>query len=448
MKRSIRLAERVPRFSVERLRTDDRFGLEKRTTDLPVNRAQDARRRKHDSHRRRTPTPVLLLGGDANSIAITRSLGRRGIPVRVSCKSKELAPHSRFCAGSYPLPADGSPVQFWEDLLLGTDRSGLHGSVLLPCSDDGLEFMAAHRASLETRYLLDDYLPELVLAMLDKQRTAELARSLDIPIPDFRAIDSLSDLDGLEKVMQFPLIVKPVHSHLFQRHYPNRKYLEPKDFDQLRRQVGGMLEKRLRLLVCERIPGPDSLLSSYYTYVTRDGTPLFHFTKRIIRRYPVNEGGATYHATDWLPETAELGQRFFQGIGLRGLGNIELKRDPRDGKLKVIESNLRFTQAHQLLVDAGMDSALIIYNYITGRPQPDTDSYKTNLTLLFPESDYYAFRQLNARGELTPSEWLRSIARRHSFPYFSLSDPWPSLRHLGIRVFDKCKKVWNNRKTR
>jgi predicted ATP-grasp superfamily ATP-dependent carboligase len=386
----------------------------------------------------------MLLGGDANSMAITRSLGKRGIRVTVSCSTKELAAHSRFSAGSYPLPTGVSAQDFWGDLLLGADRSRFSGSVLLPCSDDALEFMADQHDALSARYLLADYLPDLVRAMLDKQRTAELARDLDLQIPAFRPIDKFSDLEGLEEAIRFPLIVKPAHSHRFQRHYPGRKYLEPRDSNELRSQVRDMLDKQLRMVVCERIPGPDSLMSSYYTYITPNGTPLFHFTKSIIRRFPINEGGATYHVAEWLPRTAELGQLFFRGVGLQGLGNVEFKLDPRDGELKLIESNLRFTQAHQLLVDAGMDSALIIYNHITRRSQPNIGSYKTNVTLFFPENDYYAFKQLNARGELTVTQWLRSIARRHSFPYFSLSDPWPSVRHLGIRVIEKCKKVWNN----
>ncbi len=64
-------------------------------------------------------------------------------------------------------------------------------------------------------------------------------------------------------------------------------------------------------MICELIPGPDSQLSRYYTYITHDGQALFHFTKRVLRRYPVNEGPASYHMTQWLPDTAELGKRFF-----------------------------------------------------------------------------------------------------------------------------------------
>lgn len=390
----------------------------------------------------------MLLGGDANTMAITRSLGRRGISVRVSCKSEELAAHSRYCGASFPFPEGVSPAEFWGELLLATDRATFGGSVLMPCSDDALEFLADHRDALQARYLLDDYSPELIRAMLDKQRTAEMAQALDVAAPAFLPINGLSDLEGVEQVVRFPLIVKPVHSHLFQRHYPGRKYLAPSNSDELRRRAEELLDKGLRLLVCELIPGPDSLMSSYYTYITPGGDALFRLTKRIVRRFPVNEGGATYHISDWLPETAELGQKFFRGIGLKGLGNVEFKLDPRDGKLKLIESNLRFTQSHQLLVDVGMDSALIIYNRITGRPLPGTGSYRKNVTLLFPEWDFYAFKQLNARGELTLAQWLGSIARRHSLPYFSFFDPWPSVRHLGIRVMRKCVKVWNSLRRR
>lgn len=30
-----------------------------------------------------------------------------------------------------------------------------------------------------------------------------------------------------------------------------------------------------------------------------DANALFHFARKIIRRYPVNSRGATYHVTEW-----------------------------------------------------------------------------------------------------------------------------------------------------
>jgi hypothetical protein len=54
-------------------------------------------------------------------------------------------------------------------------------------------------------------------------------------------------------------------------------------------------------------------------------------------------GNACYHLTDWNPEVGDLSLKLFQWVGLRGLANAEFKRDERDGKLKLIECNARFT---------------------------------------------------------------------------------------------------------
>src|SRR5205823_8370112 len=135
--------------------------------------------------------------------------------------------------------------------------------------------------------------------------------------------------------------------------FGHKLFIVENSFDELKEKVRLVHSLGLEIIVMEMIPGPDDLLSSYYTYISGDGRELFHFTKRILRRYPLNRGNACHHITEWLPETAKMGHEFFSAIGLRGLGNVEFKRDPRDGRLKLIEINARFTAAHQLLVSAG-----------------------------------------------------------------------------------------------
>ena len=91
------------------------------------------------------------------------------------------------------------------------------------------------------------------------------------------------------------------------------------------------------MLLVEKVPGPDDLLCSYYTYLDADGEALFDFTKRIIRRFPVGMGNGCYHITDRNPEVREVALKLFRHVGLRGLANAEFKRDQRDGRLKLIE---------------------------------------------------------------------------------------------------------------
>ena len=78
---------------------------------------------------------------------------------------------------------------------------------------------------------------------------------------------------------------------------------------------------------------------------------------------------------------AELGLRFLRAARVRGIGNIEFKRDRSDGKLKLIECNLRFTMANELLRLAGIDLALFAYNRLLGRPTPPVDSYREDMRM-------------------------------------------------------------------
>jgi len=207
-----------------------------------------------------------------------------------------------------------------------------------------------------------------------------------------------------------------------------------------------MLARSLPFLVSELVPGPDRLLSSYYTYIDEQGEALFHLTKSVLRRHPMNMGSACYHLSEWLPETAALGERFFRGVGLRGLGNVEFKRDLRDGELKLIESNARFTAAQELLVRCGMDTAVIVYDHLVGRPAPRVREYRQNLRLWYPRQDFAAFRELRGRGELGFFGWLRSIAHRQVLPYFALTDPWPSLTNAAHHLRHGLRKALRSAK--
>jgi len=389
--------------------------------------------RSHDG----SSPPVLILGGLENALSVTRSLARRGITVRLSGSETSAALRSRHGSARYPAPASEPRAEFWEDLLLGGRHPELVGSVVFPCDDTAIEFMANRRAELDGKYLIGDHIPSQQQALLDKQETLRLARQVGIPAPQEWEIRRVEDVDALEGQLGFPVLIKPIHTHRFRRVY-KRKLLASESFADLRSRVAEALSLDLQIMVCEWIPGPDTLLSSYYTYMDRDGEHLFHFTKRVIRRSPPNFGGASYHITEWLQGTAEVGQRFFRGIGFRGLGNIELKTDPRDGQLKVIEVNARFTAAQELLVRSGMDIAWVIYNHIIGAKVPRIETYREHMRMWYPLRDLEAFRALRARGETSLPLWLRSIAHRQVLPLFALTDPVPSLvelrRALGKRA--------------
>lgn len=369
---------------------------------------------------------AILLGAQETALAVARSLGRRGVRVVVSGPDGALAMRSRFCAEAHSFPDPLRASAFWEELLLRRAATPLDGSVLLATCDEGLEFVATHHAPLARRYRLDMHQPQLHLALLDKRRTLELGRAAGVATPSYWSVEAPQDLERALAELRFPVLVKPIVSHVFRTIF-GCKHFTARDADELVRHARTALDANVAFMICEQIPGPDSLLSSYYTYLTPEGEALFHFTKRIVRRFPANEGGATYHLTEWLPQTAEAGRRFFSGIGFRGLGNVEFKLDRRDGALKLIECNARFTAAQALVALAGIDTAWLAYTRAAGGETPRIESYREHLCLWHPLNDYRAFRQLRRDAGLTTRAWLRSLARPKITPFFDRTDPWPSL---------------------
>lgn len=381
-----------------------------------------------------TALPVVLLGGNANALSIVRNLGRHGIDVTVSVPESYAALKSRYCRRTLPIPSGASPKEFWEEILLQQHHPDLRGSLLLALDDHAVEFLAERQPQLRADYRLDDSVPEIHLAMLDKLKTLKLATKAGIPTPGYCDVRDLEDLERVRAELQFPVVIKPVHAHLSRRHFPQIKVVIANAWEDLHRPVKAFLDRGLEIIVCEMIPGPDSLLSSYYTYHDADGHPLFHYTKRILRRHRLNCGKATYHISEWLPETAEAGQNFFRAIGFRGLGNVEFKRDPRDQQLKIIECNPRFTDAHELLVRCGLDTSLMIYRHLTNRPIDQVDPYRRPRRLIFPLYDLIAFHRLRKSKKLSTAAWLKSLAFRLDFPFFRINDPLPFFAE-GIRTF-------------
>lgn len=383
--------------------------------------------------------PAILVGGAAgNALSVARSLGRRGVSVFFLPDAPSA--HSRYMR-HVELPPALDRERAWLQFLTGPRSDHLRGAVLLACSDAGIELLVDHRDELSCRYVLDISDPVAQRCLLDKLQTYEKAVEAGVPAPRFWRAANLQEVQAHEDEYVYPLLVKPTLSHKFQAVF-GAKYFRATSFEELVAAFAAARAHDLDVLLLEEIPGPDDLLCSYYTYIDEAGEPLCDFTKRIIRRFPLGEGLACYHVTDWNPEVRDLGRALLLHVGLRGLGNVEFKRDPRDGLLKVIECNARFTAANCLLVASGYDLGSFVYNRLAGVGQPplSAQTYVRGLHLWSPGRDLRAFVALRARGELSAGSWLAGLAHRQVLPYFRWDDPLPAL--LGsLRWGDHAARV-------
>ncbi len=381
--------------------------------------------------------PAVLIGGEATAVPVARSLGRAGIPVHALGGHLDPVRRSRHVAEFVEVGTGEELQERSLDWLMGPAPP----SVLLPCSDEGLELIARNRAALTGRgHLPVEADDQKLLDVLDKERTHELAIEHGIPVPRTTTVRDAEELRQAVEEIGFPCALKPLHAHEFRRVFDGKGFVA-NTWSDLEAFYRASEKAGIEMLVTEMVRGPDRYHSSY-TYLDEHGDPFFTFTKQKLRQYPITFGAGVYHIMDWNEEVSELGMRFCQAVGLRGLLNVEFKRDSRDGSLKLIEANHRFTASTALHLAAGLDVPLFVYNRLTGAPLPKLGRpYKEGITLWYPLDDFRAFKVYRRDREMTTFQYLRSLMHRQHFSVASVTDPGPLLLALKPRFSGLWRRI-------
>jgi predicted ATP-grasp superfamily ATP-dependent carboligase len=301
-------------------------------------------------------------------------------------------------------------------------------SVVFPCNDDGLQLVGERRAAIvELGLMTIEASDEVLLAMLDKERTYELAAGLGIGVPRRLQVSGWEQVEVAAREIGFPVALKPLQSHMFARNFGMRtKLLTANDERELELAFARIAPLGLDLMVTEVVPGSDERCWTYTAYLDENGEPRFEFTRRKVRQFPPHFGRGCYYLLEWREDVATTGLRFLQGVGARGLASVEFKRDPRDGQLKVLDCNHRFDRAIGLFHAAGLDVPLFVYERVLGRRPPVPTPRRDGVRLLSPIDDLRSSVQLRREGELSVGAWARSLFHRQHFLVFTPSDPLPS----------------------
>jgi D-aspartate ligase len=393
---------------------------------------------KSDRHNR---APAIILGGTANALSIVRSLGGAGVECYAINYSQSPVKYSRFCKWIDIPQTQATQEETWAGYLMGRESDHLRGAILLAASDEAIELLVKHREPLSERFRLDLSNPKAQLCMLNKLCTYQAAQRAGVQTPKFWITDKREQIETLKDELTFPLIVKPYISHQYKAKF-NTTFVCVRTFVELLNAFDATSRAGVKTFLVEVIPGGDEKLCSYYTYIDDKGNNLINFTKRMIRRFPVTVGTGVYHVADYVPGVKELSLKLFREVGLQGIANAEFKLDTRDGELKLIECNARFTAADCLLVGSGLNLSSFVYNRLAGYPDPAPTNFRLGMRLWYPLRDFSAYRQLNKMGALSFYRWVRSILHPQIFPFFRWDDPLPSimrplvgtLRRLGARL--------------
>ena len=120
-------------------------------------------------------------------------------------------------------------------------------------------------------------------------------------------------------------------------------------------------------VVQEVIEGPDDAKYCYVAAYGRDGRRMGYCVVRELRTWPPLFGSASVVESVQDAEIEVLCDGFLRAIGYIGLVEMELKRDTRDGRLKLIELNPRFTVTGDCAKYLGVEVGWLHYSDLVGQ---------------------------------------------------------------------------------
>ena len=372
----------------------------------------------------------LVTGADYRALGVVRSLGRRGIPVLVLRSAGEmLAATSRYACGS--LPWSGGSERAKADFLanLATSR-GLNGWVLFPTDDEAVGVVARHHASLSEHFRLTIPPWDKLRWLCDKGLLHALAQDLGIDQPRTFCPQSRHELANLDCL--FPAIVKPT---LREKSNPLtiQKAWRVEDRQSLldRYDEASTLLRPGMILVQELVPGSGETQFSYAA-LCQDGRPLAWLVARRARQFPMDFGRfSTFVETVDEPQVIEPALRLVRSIRYTGLVEIEFKRDPRDGRYKLLDVNPRVWGWHTLGSPAGVDFAYLTWLMAHGETVPEIRG-RIGLRWRMTSRDRVIAALEILQGRLSFRPYFRSLHGSIESAIFAPDDPLPWLVDLPL----------------
>jgi predicted ATP-grasp superfamily ATP-dependent carboligase len=365
------------------------------------------------------PAAVVVDVGWVSGLAAIRSLGRAGVPVlALDHLAGALGFRSR-----YGLPVrTPDPAEAEDEFVALLERIGDalgRPAPIFATHDEPLNAIGRARERLGARFLYP--FPEHLERIQTKRGQLEAADRAGVPAPrtayPVTAADARTDADELG----YPVLVKPSSTEGFKRRF-GRQNFRCENVEELERAFAAT--EPFEPMVQEHIPGGDDALYTVGSYLRADGEPLGVFSGRKLLQTPPGIGTCRVGEAVWDDEAVDAALRLLRALAFHGLSQVELKRDARDGTLKLMEVNPRLWQWHALASASGVDLPLLAYADLLGERPPEAaqNGRRRRWAITFVPGEGAAFQRppyveaVLARDDLRPAlvqaaRLVRSVRR-------------------------------------
>ena len=317
--------------------------------------------------------PVLILGIEPRvTLAIARSLHRRGVPVHVADMEMESAPpldslRSRAVRHLLRFP-DGQrePAALRDALLEHVHAHQI--DMLIPCGDTYLQAVGALYADLVPHLIVACPPPPVLRRVLDKRLTLEIARDCGVPVPM-----TVKGASAFDASVRYPLVAKPANKEDDELAFKVR-YFE--DRDALRRALEEQPKIASHALLQEYCPGVGVGIGT----LIHDGEPLAMVQHRRLKELPATGGVSVVAISEPVdPDLGETTRALLRGLEWRGPAMVEFRQDPATGDARLMEVNGRYWGTLPLAIRAGIDFPYIEWALAHGEKPEIPDAARAGI---------------------------------------------------------------------
>jgi predicted ATP-grasp superfamily ATP-dependent carboligase len=351
---------------------------------------------------------------------------------------------SRYVRRRVPWP-DGDDSRKIDFLLELSASHQLKGWMLFPTDDYTVSLVSRHHEALAQHYRLTVPPWEKLRWACDKRLLHQLAQRTGIHQPWTVWPCTREELAGID--CPFPVILKPaVRLKPNSLAIPKAWRVDDRKMLLARYDEASALVPPKDLMVQEIVPGGGEAQFSYAA-LCKDGSSLASVVARRTRQFPRDFGQmSTYVETVDEPEVIEPAERLLAAVHFSGLVEVEFKRDPRNGRFKVLDINPRVWGWHTLSRRAGVDFPYLLWLLAEGNPVPHLRGRAGERWVLLSADLRMAVEEI-MRGRLSLRNYLRSIRGPLESAIFSWDDPLPGLLDLPLFAYTAWKRVLGSKES-
>ncbi len=315
---------------------------------------------------------AVIAGAYQTGVLGVRSLVRRGVrAVCFDCHAdypgfRSVYGPARLC------PNPDSDPDGWVRFMLALSAELGGRPVLIASADQFVSAIARHEALLSAHFVLSPGV-RLQGLLADKPSQYDLAARHGMPLPRTQLVRTAEEVETFGRSAMFPCLMKPGHFREWQV-FPDGHPLSYAKVaiaatpEQLLEHWQLARAANPEVILQEIIEGPDTAKRVYLAVYDAGSRRIARAMFRELRCEPVGFGPASVSEPVDDPEADEICDKFLRSIEYAGICEIEVKRDTRDGLVKLIEANPRLSGGGDAAPYAGVDLCWLHYLDLIGQP--------------------------------------------------------------------------------